>query len=610
MGNVIAQFHFLRPEWFWALLPAVLLFALLRSRFGGQSNWEQSIDSDLLPYLLDSPQGKTSKVPLTGLFIAWILATIAMAGPVWQKLPEPVHERQDALVIILDLTRSMYAVDVSPNRLIRAKHKLTDLLGERKEGVTGLVVFAGDAHTVTPLTDDPGNIMAMLPALAPEIMPVPGSRLTPALKRAYQLFKDGGAASGRILIVTDGIRDMASAEVVARKHHNAYPASVLAVGTAKGAPISADRLTPNGGYLKDKQGNLIIPKVDFDALREFAGEAGGRFSRMTLDDADLKYLLANQALPGEGEFRTLQRDFNVWREEGPWLLLVLLPIAALAFRRGWLWSLLPLMLVLHSRPAEASIWENLWKTPDQQAATALKHGDAKRAAQLFKDPAWRATAQYRSKDFAGAASTFGDVDTSSGNYNLGNALAHEGHYGPAIKAYDQALSMNPDNIDAAYNKKIIEKLLKQQKQQQKQHKQGNNKHNSQHGQGAKNQRAGKDGQQSSQNGKQNDKQQAGTDQQKHDQAQQQQQRQDTNSKDEPAQAQRSKAESGKQKHDSKPQASDDSDHLSNEQRQSIEQWLRRVPDDPGGLLRRKFELQHQQEALKGEAQTDDTQSNW
>lgn len=617
---VLPHFHFLRPDWFWALVPAVLLFLILRTRYARQSNWEQSIDRDLLPYLLDAPKSGSSKRPLVLMLIAWLLATVALAGPVWHKLPQPVHERQNALVVIMDLTRSMYAVDVDPNRLTRERQKLTDLLNERKEGVTGLVVFAGDAHAVTPLTDDPKNIEAMIPALAPEIMPAPGSRLAPALQRAYQLFKDGGAATGRILVMTDEIRDLARAEAVARAHREDYPVSVLAVGTAQGAPISADHLTPNGGYLRDKNGNLIIPKVNFANLEAFARQAGGRFSPMTVTDADLRYLLADKPMPGRDKFTTLHRDFDVWREEGPWLLLLLLPIAAFAFRRGWLWSLLPLMLMLHSRPAEASIWEDLWKTPDQQGSAALKHGNAARAAQLFENKAWRATARYRNKDFADAAKTFASIDSSNGKYNLGNALAHQGHYEDAIKAYDKALAMNPHNADAAYNKKLLEKLLKQKKEQNKQGKQGKNKQQ-QHGKSGKGQQAQNNQKEQQQSGKsqsqqgdrqQQQNQQARAGDKKKQQSQSAAQRQAERQKEKAQREKEREAERGKKgKHgkQNKQQAAGDANHLTDEQRQAIQQWLRRVPDDPGGLLRRKFALQHQEEIEKGEIQPDETQ-NW
>jgi len=459
-----------------------------------------------------------------------------------------------------------------------------------------------------------------VPSLAPEIMPAPGSDVTPALKRAYQLFQDGGASRGRILLITDEIRDRASAEALASEYKKQYPVSVLAVGTASGAPISADHLTANGGYLKDSNGNLVIPKVDFSSMQEFATAAGGRFSRMTLTDADLKYLLGGPQLPDD-EFRTLERDFDVWFEEGPWLLLLLLPLGALAFRRGWLWCLLPLMVLMHSQPADASVWDDLWQTQDQQAAQAMRQGDARQAAQLFKNPAWKAAAQYRSKDYANAAKDFESIDTSDGHYNRGNALARQGKLKDAIEAYDKALAMNPDNQDATYNKKLVEQLLKKQQQQHKQQdKQGKNqqdKDKQKNGQGQQGenqkQQQGKQGKQGKQNpasqsGANQQAQQEKGDNQKQGQAGEQQDAQKKKAREE--QARQAKAAKDKQKGEKQRQAPADNDNLSEEQRQALQQWLRRVPDDPGGLLRRKFAQQHQQRLQNGESEPDDSKNNW
>ena len=150
----------------------------------------------MLQHILDNPNKQVSRSPLSLILIAWLLAIMALAGPVWRETPQPVHEREDALVIIFDLSRSMLATDVKPDRLVRAKRKLIDLLELRDEGVTALIVFAGDAHTVSPLTDDTNTITAMIPALSPDIVPAPGSRLTSALKRAIELFEQASVAGG------------------------------------------------------------------------------------------------------------------------------------------------------------------------------------------------------------------------------------------------------------------------------------------------------------------------------------------------------------------------------------------------------------------------------
>ena len=211
--------------------------------------------------------------------------------------------------------------------------------------------------------------------------------------RAIKLFHDAGVASGRILIITDEIRDVAEAQAVARSYRYSFPLSVLSVGTAEGAPIPIDSFG-NTGYLKDRAGNLVIPKVDAQSLQNFATLAGGRFSAMTLADEDLAYLLADDPLLENDTFRVLERDFDVWFEQGPWLLLLLLPLSSLAFRRGWIWGL-ALLFLLPPEPAMAGLWDDLWQTRDQQAVAALEKGEANEAARLFEHSGWKGSAFYR-----------------------------------------------------------------------------------------------------------------------------------------------------------------------------------------------------------------------
>ena len=587
LQDVQVNFHFLRPEWFYALIPAAMLFALLRYRNSHHSNWETAIEPHLLEHILDNPDSQVSRSPFTILLLAWLIATIALAGPVWRKTPQPVHEREDALVVIFDLTQSMLATDVKPNRLVRAKRKLIDLLEMRDEGVTALVVFAGDAHTVSPLTDDTNTIAAMIPALDPSIVPAPGSRLASALEVAIELFENGGVASGRILIITDEIRDVVAAQQVSRQYRNAYPVSVMSVGTEEGAPIPVADERGRVSFLKDRQGNLVIPKVNTRSLRDFADLSAGRFSPMSLTDEDLEFLLAEQPLAPEDQFREIERDFDVWFEEGPWLLLLLLPLASLAFRRGWLW-VLALLVILPGEQAQAFGWDDLWQTRDQQAKQTLDAGDPARAAELFEDPAWRATASYRSENFEAAANQFGEIKSSDGYYNLGNALARQGLLNEAIEAYDEALSLNPGDEDAAFNKKLIEDLLQQQQEQQQQ----------------------QDNEQDQENQEQQDSEQDQEQQQRQEQEQESSSDEEDQEQQEESQQEQQSDEQQNQEAQAQKAAEEEADPLDEEEKQALQQWLRRVPDDPGGLLRRKFQQQYDERAKSGKVAGNDNSADW
>ena len=569
LTTVYDNFHFLRPVWFYALIPALLLFILLRYQQSRHSNWGKAVDAHLLQHILDNPGKVASRSPLTLLLASWVLAVIALAGPAWQKTPQPVHEREDALVVILDLSNSMLATDVKPNRLVRARRKLLDLLTLRKEGVTGLVVFAGDAHTVSPLTDDAKTIAAIIPALTPDIVPAPGSQLAPALQKARELFRNSGVTSGKILVITDEIRDLVAAQQVARQFRHTYPVSVMSVGTAEGAPVAGGQ--PAQGYLRDSSGQLVIPRLDAESLADFAALVGGRYSPITLTEEDLAYLLADRPMIEGEQFRELERDFDVWVEEGPWLFLLLLPLSALAFRRGWIWSLV-ILVMLPQEHAHALDWQDLWKTPDQQGMSALIRGDAASAAALFEHPVWKATANYRSENYEEAASLFGGIETTDGRYNLGNAFTRQNRFDEAIEAYQQALALDPDNEDALFNKKLLEDLLAQQQQQQ-QNQQGQEGDNPEEGQ-----------------------QENQQDQEKQDQ---QEQKEQQNQEEQPEREQPLQQVSEKE-----------TNPLDEEEKQALQQWLRRVPDDPGGLLRRKFRLQYEERIREGKVQKDDISADW
>ena len=181
----IEQFHFLRPYWLLAIIPALILIVLMWKRKAAFGPWQSVISPHLVPHLLSGNVQQQSKFPLVLLLICWLLASIAMAGPTWRTLPQAVQKKIDAQVIVLDLSLSMYAKDIAPSRLVRARMKLTDILKRADEGLTALVVYAGTPHVVTPLTDDTNTILSMVNSLSPDIMPIKGSDPIEAVKHAF-----------------------------------------------------------------------------------------------------------------------------------------------------------------------------------------------------------------------------------------------------------------------------------------------------------------------------------------------------------------------------------------------------------------------------------------
>lgn len=143
---------------------------LQRKQKGGDS-WEKVCDEHLLAEIKSKSAEKGSGW-MKLLWLISILAVLAISGPSFRKIPTPVMKNQSALVVALDVSKSMLSDDIKPNRLERAKYKLNDILDKRKDGQTALLVYAGDAFIVTPLTDDTETISLLVKAISPEIMPV------------------------------------------------------------------------------------------------------------------------------------------------------------------------------------------------------------------------------------------------------------------------------------------------------------------------------------------------------------------------------------------------------------------------------------------------------
>ena len=192
------QLHFLRPEWFYALIPLLMLALLFLRRKLYSRNWRSVIDPRLLPHVLIGKVGKPGYWAIALFVLTGTLAIISIAGPVWEQLPQQVFKQQSAMVIALDLSSSMNAEDVKPSRLSRAQFKLRDLLALRKEGQTALIVYANAAFTVTPLTDDTNTIMSMVPSLSTDMLPAQGNNTEAALQKAVELMNNSGITQGDI----------------------------------------------------------------------------------------------------------------------------------------------------------------------------------------------------------------------------------------------------------------------------------------------------------------------------------------------------------------------------------------------------------------------------
>ena len=622
---MLEQFHFIYPLWLWALIPCALLIWFLSFSPAGNNPWSKIIDQQLLPLLMSSANGKQSRLPLWLMAIATFIAIFALANPAWEQKPMPVFQTNTSRVIVLDLSTSMFSTDISPSRFSRARFKVEDILDEPTEAQTGLIVFAGDAFTVSPLTRDAETVRSLLKALDPRIMPTQGSRADLGLEKAGELLSQAGVAHGEILLIADGFKLKQTQAVAQRLRQAGHRISVMGAATKNGAEIKL----PQGQLLRDNNGKVVKTHLNEAEMQAVAQAGGGIYVSLSNGNTDIRSLLGQSHGSVDKNQQTDPATQVQWKEQGPMLVLFLLPLAALAFRRGWLLSISFIVpLLLPAPPVLAFEWIDLWQRSDQQAAKAMQEENYEAASELATTPSQRGAALYRDKKYTEAVEAYSQehaqINSADSAYNKGNALAKEKQYKEAIKAWDQALKLQPDMEDASANKSTVEKFLQQQEQNKDQQQNDKNNNGDKSDEQEKQQQEGdegKDGEQQqpgeqSEN-EQKDGQKSGEDKDSTDDSNQfsdaaeklkENEEKTEQGGDEGQENNNTNNQEQDQQQQMPEQASDENrviseaEILSNEEQMAAEQWLRRIPDDPGGLLRRKFQYQYQQRQQRSQGE--------
>ena len=565
--------HWARPYWLFVVPVFGVLLWHLWHREKRAGRWQLLLPQAFHAALLSGGRGRASRLPWIALGLAWLLALLALLGPSWQRLEHNNLKPADPLVVVLELTPAMLTGDAPPNRLAQARRKILDLLEARQDAQTAIVVFAGSAHTVVPLSDDLATARNLLDALNPSLMPEPGRRADLAVAQARQLLEQGGQGQGRVLLIASGLDDTEQQGIRQAMGSRGDSLAMLGFGTADGAPIVQE----DGSFRKDEQGAFLIARLDSPGLSRFAQSLGARYRSATQDEQDLRslgLLDAPNQMRAAGEQTTLQ----AWADQGHWLLIVLLVLAACAGRRGWLFCL-PLLMFSLPQPALAFSFDDLWLRADQQGQRLLEAQRPAEAAQRFNDPQWQGLALYEAGDYAAAAERFALQDSPQAHYNRGNALARSNELEAALDAYTQALEQQPDLQAAQHNKAIVEALLRQRQQPQPEQDSTEPAEEQQPGEQSQPAQGG-----SPEQGKPQDAP-AGA--------------------EPPAESapQEPPPPTGESQASPEPaseaaDAAEADSGVDGERRQALEQWLRQIPDDPGELLRRKFwyEQQQRQEA--------------
>ena len=580
------EFHFLRAGWIVLIPIAILLIFFFKRRMLTIGNWEKLIDKRLLPYVMSRRQLSDNQYKWWLISLISVLSIIALAGPTWERIEQPSFRTDQSLVIALDLSRSMNAQDITPNRLTRAKLKILDILERRQGAQVALIVYSANAFTVTPLTSDTDTIIALINSIDTSIMPSRGSYPALAIDKGLQLLNQASVSNGEIILVTDGGITSDSFSSAQKLRDEGYRLSALGIGSMNGAPIPKE----TGGFITDNTGQITISRLEVDDLKDLVEIGGGNYTSITSNDQDIDTLLSEVYSAVRESDDSVTTD--QWKEFGPWLLLIIVPFGSLLFRKGCVFIFL-LTIMPIDNSVYALDWNDLWKTRDQQAKEAMESGDYDKAIELFEDSEWLAAAHYRAGNYRQSANGYNNNSNIDHLYNHANSLAKIGQFEEAIENYEKVIAEEPNAEDALYNLNLLKDLLSENQSSEENNDDGQSSEEASTGEQSQQQNGDEseqsDNEGNSRTGDSDDESDANPNQKL--------------SNEEDIEAIEKELERVAEENSNQELQQEDNNEsgfegrMAQEQQQAMEQWLRRIPDDPGGLLRRKFRYQYQRQGI-------------
>ena len=427
IGLWLDLFHFLRPLWLLTLLPIAGIWWVVRPRKRSPETQASGIAPHLMQALTVNSSEEQKVFPIDGTAAILVLLAIAVAGPTWSRFPNPLLAQTAPLAIALKVSPSMESPDIQPSRLERASFKILDLVERRAGAQTALFAYAGTAHRVTPLTEDPNIVRSYLEGLSPDVMPKEGDRADLALEITVRELQRSDTP-GAILFVLD---DFSPANVtVFSAQADARPVVIFLIAGPEELRIPQLDSIPNSSVVHLSADEGDIDKIERRVLSAY-----------------------REALSAD--------DSQSWDDKGWILVLPAALLIVLWFRRGWTmqWVFVFLLIAGATRPAQAEGIKDWFFTPDQQGWMAYRDKDFALASELFRDPNWVAFTKFKAGKYAEAAEAYGRIETPQGALGEGMARLRNREYREGVRAFEKALKHDPDFEAAKENLAVAQAIV-------------------------------------------------------------------------------------------------------------------------------------------------------
>ncbi len=441
----MTSFYLARP-WFLLLLIVPIAFVIVRIR--RKSVGQRMLNREIYRYL-NRENTSTMKKNFRSFALPWILATFAMTGPTIVDSSAPVYQTEENWVWVLDMSNSMLADDVKPSRYMQMRYSLLQMLNQAGSNKRiAVVVYAGNAYTLVPPTNDINTLRSYIKRLEPSQMPMQGTNLPRAIELAENI-AERNQNKTNILIVTDTVENESEADLLA-EYINASPNSyyLYLIGTPNGAALKKQ----DQSLIKDQSGNVVIAKSNFANADRLVSN-----SSIKAYHAGNEYELAH--IFELSDMKKAANERNIYSEQdlGYWFALPLL-LLVYSFRKGFIISF---ALAIFASIAAGFVPTDAF-ADDVEGIMYFKQGEFKKAAESFDDVRWIGNSYYRLGEYRLAIEYYersSELESPLVTYNLANCYAQSGDIQNAIMLYERVLETdNEMTFDAKFNLEQLKKF--------------------------------------------------------------------------------------------------------------------------------------------------------